>query len=437
MQVTKYRWKTYGEDFHNYYAGLMRGCTKTSDGGFVVSGSIGDSIRDVGLLMKFDQDGDSLWSRRYGDTTSTDYSSTIFYVCQQLPDDGYLMAGLFYISSDDWDILLVRTDRSGTPKWSHTYGELHWWEEGYSIVQLPDSNYLIGINKNQPGNSTKSDPGLLKVDNLGNLIWIKYYGGVFDDGQAQVSLSKAGGYLVGSVYAMSQPDPDYPYQKVWVFKTDTSGNMLWERKYSSTEFTGWCSTIDELDDTSIILSGTGSFVDGFGTNGWILKTKQNGDSIWMRRYFYYPGSENQLYDLRVSSDNGMIFTGMTVGDPEWEQSIWVQKLDSIGCDSVRCDTTVGIVQLNPKFIGSEYYTVYPNPASDWIHIVSRSSNLFWHSERYTEIYNIMGEKVGEFRMPMNYGSNDFNVSNLPQGLYLLVIKERQKVVYSGKFLIAR
>ena len=47
-------WKTYGEDFHNYYAGLMRGCINTSDGGYTISGSIQDSTGNIGLLIKFD-----------------------------------------------------------------------------------------------------------------------------------------------------------------------------------------------------------------------------------------------------------------------------------------------------------------------------------------------------------------------------------------------
>ncbi len=76
-----------------------------------------------------------------------------------------------------------------------------------------------------------NDPGLLKVDSLGNEIWTKYYGGEFDDAYATVTLSQDGNYLVGSAYAVSQPD-DYPYQKPWIFKTDTAGNVIWDKKYS-------------------------------------------------------------------------------------------------------------------------------------------------------------------------------------------------------------
>lgn len=433
-------WKSYGEDYHEYYAGLMRSCIKTSDGGYAVSGSITDSIRDVGLLMKFNQNGDSLWSKIYGDTVSTEYTGTFYYVCQQLPDNGYILCGLYYVDSYDWDVLLTRTDSLGNVIWSNTYGDLNRYEVGYSIAQLPQGDLLIGLNKQSYGNNYSSDPGLLKVDSLGNKLWMKYYGGDYNDGQAQVLLSQDGNYLVGSVYAVNQTNPYYPEHKAWIFKTDTSGNVLWERLYGDLVFFGWCSSINELEDASIVISGTGAFSGIMGSYGWILKTLQNGDSIWMRRYYsYYPTFDNNIYDTRITSDNGIINTGMTLGDPDWEQSIWVQKLDSIGCDSVRCDTTVGVSEEHGgmEAWGHGSLKIWPNPASDWIHIVSRASNLSWHSERYAEIYNIIGEKVGEFKMPMIYGSNDYNVSNLPEGLYLLVIKERQNVVYTRKFLIAR
>jgi hypothetical protein len=133
----------------------------------------------------------------------------------------------------------------------------------------------------------------------------------------------------------------------WIFKTDTSGNIIWQRKYEGPRFTGNSITIDELDDGSIISSGQGGFDDCMNTQGYIIKVEPDGDSIWMRRYDYYEANNgylNHLYDLLLTSDEGMILTGETYGEPEWEQSLWVQKLDSIGCDTAGCDPTVGMAE---------------------------------------------------------------------------------------------
>jgi len=430
-------WKTYGEDFHNYYVGSTRGCIRTADNGFVISGTIEDSIRNTGLLIKFDQNGDSIWSKTYADSVFLDHKGPIFQVCNQLPDGGYLITGSQYVSGDDQDIIVIRTDSLGNSIWERTYGVLHWIEGGWSVTQLPEGKFLIGIGRQSINILNSMDPGLLKIDSLGNPIWIRYYGSIFDDSGSATALSQDGNYLVGSAFGVGEPAPGEPRMKVWIFKTDTSGDIIWERKYSNKVFVGGCTTIDELDDGSIIASGLGAFEDFNGYEGWIIKTKQNGDSIWMRRYSYYPTDINWLNDLTFTSDNGIIFTGMVFGPPDWEQSIWVQKLDSIGCDSVRCDTTVGIIQLNPKFIVSENITIYPNPASDWIHIIFRENRLNGFSNRDIEIFNVLGEKVVEMKIPFISESYSHNISSLPQGLYLLVIRERQKVVYTGKFLIAR
>jgi hypothetical protein len=437
-------WKTYGEDFHNYYAGLIRGCIKSADGGFTISGTIQDSVSQDALMIHFNENGDSLWTLTYGDDQIPGFEGIIFNACVQLPDHGYLITGECGVSYGNEDILLVRTDSIGNMAWYQTYGESAFVETGYSIALLPVGEFLVGFMKQNIYALNTADPGMLKVDSLGNEIWTRYYGGPFDDFGCAVALSQDGNYLMGSTYAISEPAPGYPLQKICIYKTDTSGDIIWEGKYSEALITGEACTIDELEDGTIISSGHGGFDDRLSTQGYIIKVDQDGDSIWMRRYNYYPedgGFLNRMADLHLTSDNGIIITGDVLGEPEWEQSIWVQKLDSIGCDSVRCDTTVGIFERHGgmEAWGHGGMELYPNPASDLIHITYRQDNLnrFPSIDRELEIFNAFGEKVVGIRMSIFEESYTQNISNLAPGLYLVVIRERQRVVSSGKFLIAR
>jgi len=432
-------WKTYGEDFHNYYAGLNRGGIKTLDGGFAVSGAIEDEIRVVGLLMKFDENGDSLWSQIYGDTISPGYSFHGFYACQQLPDRGYLMVGAVYVSGDDSDILLIRTDSLGNQIWIKSYGELHFTELGYSIAQLPDGEFLIGYMSQNINVFYTLHPGMLKIDNQGNEIWSKIYSGPYDDSGCAVTISQDGNYLLGSSYGYTSTHPVITTFKVWIIKTDTSGNIIWDKIYGDKTYEGQAWTINEMNDGSIIVSGSGGFEETPGIEGWILKTESDGDSLWMRRYSHFPTYDNEQNDLAFTSDNGFVITGMTMGYPDWIESVWIQKLDSIGCDSVGCDTTVGILENNPIILGNQYFAIYPNPASDRIHIIFKRDNLnrFPSQGRELEIFNVFGEKVVGIKMSVFQESYTLSISNLAQGLYLVVIKEYQKVVSSGKFLISR
>ncbi|MBP6870388.1 MAG: T9SS type A sorting domain-containing protein [Bacteroidales bacterium] len=434
-------WKTYGEDFHNYYAGLNRGGIKTSDGGFAVSGAIEDEIRVVGLLMKFDENGDSLWSRIYGDTISPGYSFHGFYACQQLPDQGYLMVGAVYVSGDDSDILLIRTDSLGNQIWIKTYGELHFMELAYSLSLLPDGEFLIGYMSQNINVFYTMHPGMLKIDNQGNEIWSKIYSGPYDDSGCAVTISQDGNYLLGSSYGYISTHPVITTCKVWIIKTDTSGNIIWDKIYGDKTYEGLAMTINEMNDGSIIVSGSGGFEFTPGIEGWILKTESDGDSLWMRRYSHFQTYDNEQNDLAFTTDNGLVLTGMTMGYPDWIESVWVQKLDSIGCDSVGCDTTVGIFEGHGGLgaWGQGGVELYPNPASDLIHITFRQNNLnrFPARDRELEIFNVYGEKVVGMKLSIFQESITQNISGLAQGLYLVVIRERQKVVCTGKFLIAR
>lgn len=433
-------WKTYGEDFHNYYGGDVRSADRTHDGGFVLGGAIEDTVIASGLLIRFDQDGDSLWARTWGDTSYTGYNGTAFRVVRELPDHGFILAGSVFVSGDDSDVLIVRTDSLGNTIWYKVYGLLHIIEDCYAIDVLPDGGFLFGTAKVNINLLNSSNPGMLKVDSLGNKVWWYEYGSYMDDYGAAVAHCQDGNYLFGSTYAIEEPGPWEPRMKVRILKLNTDGGIIWDRKYSSCYFMGSTVTIDELPNGDIIAAGEGGFCDSYNMQGYIIKVKPNGDSIWMRRYDYYHlnlGFMNDLYDMQITSDDGLIITGEVFGEPEWQQSIWVQKLDSIGCDTAGCDPTVGMDDLIPLASNFDRVTIYPNPASDLVHILFRDDRPDWFLDRKIEIINMFGELVMEREVPHLSDNYGLNVTNLSLGLYLLVVKERQKVVYTAKLLISR
>ena len=448
-------WKTYGEDFHHYYAGGSRGCTRTSDGGYAISGTIDDGYHAIGLLLRCDSNGDSLWCKTFGDTVQAGPPHIIFEVNQELPDKGFIIAGQISWTGTDTDILVVRTDSLGNLKWSNYYGHEDWCEMPASIAQLPGGDFLFGTTKQTLLiNNFENDAGLLKIDSLGHKKWLKYYNGPFENRQAIVDLANDGNYLAGSCYAHWEEYVDYPWQKVWLFKTDTAGNVIWEKKYGDKPFTGWCSSIEELANGDIILGGTAWYLDEYGNKAWIFKADQDGDSIWMRHYLHYPEWINELYDFRICSDQGIIFAGQ-VFMPEEEQTMWVMKLDSIGCDSAGCDTTVWVIELNGSNKAWEQgdIEVWPNPAAEVLSVkclglpartfpfgTGGSSGIDYE----LVIYDIFGRMATARQISLPPGGGragdggwQVDVSSLPPGMYLAVIKNGREVIGSRKFIISR
>lgn len=432
-------WKKYGEDFHEYYNGGSRGFIETLDGGYAMSGSIDDYNRDIGLLMKFDHQGDSLWSKTFYDTISPD-NGIIFKTCKQLPDNGFIITGEQKVGPNDSDLILIRTDSLGNELWSNLYscGQADWAESGFSLALLPEGGFLVGTYKRYvPTNNTSADAGMLKVDSLGNQVWFKFYGGIFSDGAAHVVVTQDGNYAFGSDLSFDEPYPGYPGGKVWLVKTDTAGEVLWERTYGDTLFIGgWCSAMDQLDNGNFVLYGSMSHQGEFGKWGWILKTDSEGDSIWMRnRYAYQPGESHHLLDGIVTSDNGIIVTG-TIFSATMMQPFWIHKLDSIGCDSAGCDPTVGVPEYIPP--PSEDIFFYPNPAHERV-VVS----LPFQPEVYAfhlyelNIYDVYGRKTASIRIRPLIDHIVINLQNYSPGLHIAILRNNGLVIAQGKFVVAR
>jgi hypothetical protein len=75
-------------------------------------------------------------------------------------------------------------------------------------------------------------------------------------------------------------------------------------------------------------------------------------------------------DIKSTYDNGLISCGYIYPLPPdtGRQDIWLLKLDSVGCDTPGCDPTVGIKGSHIKFIEPANIQIFPNPASDQIHV---------------------------------------------------------------------
>ena len=61
---------------------------------------------------------------------------------------------------------------------------------------------------------------------------------------------------------------------------------------------------------------------------WIIKTDQNGDSLWSK--VYGGNKEDVGREIRQTSDGGYIFTGYTESFSQGKKDVWLVKLDSLG-----------------------------------------------------------------------------------------------------------
>jgi hypothetical protein len=151
------------------------------------------------------------------------------------------------------------------------------YDYGEGVVQLADSSFLV------TGSSSSFDEApaqafLLKVDKLGVYEWSRAYGGVESDGGRRVfAVPNDGIYVAG--YTDSYGAGSYDY---YFFKTDWSGNLLWEKTIGGA---GWERLNDAvmLPDTSFILVGETTSTNNEVEDLYIARISKSGDELWTRK----------------------------------------------------------------------------------------------------------------------------------------------------------
>jgi hypothetical protein len=138
----------------------------------------------------------------------------------------------------------------------------------------------------------------MKIDSSGNEIWSN----IHEDWGAAIlrSCQPVGndGYILsGFTYA----------DDALLARINNSGDTLWSRIYGGSEADKFWSARPTSDGGFIVAGWTESFGNG-GSDFYILKTDQNGDSIWTRTYGGQYRNE-EAREIMETPDGGFVFSG--------------------------------------------------------------------------------------------------------------------------------
>ncbi|MBS1656496.1 MAG: T9SS type A sorting domain-containing protein [Bacteroidetes bacterium] len=244
-------------------------------------------------------------------------------------DNGYLAGGFtytgvngdFYGGSDYW---IIKLDSTGERQWAADFGGT---ENDYlrSVVSTNDGGTLIAGTSDSPISGNKSAPKkgesdywFIKTDANGLKEWDKTFGGGGDDGLQVVVKTSDGGFAFagssesganGDKSQGSQGESDY-----WIIKTDQNGNKIWDKRFGGPA-DDFLRSMEQTSDNGFILAGTSySGLGGdkseasFGMQDyWLVKIDSTGIKQWDRTF---GGSdEDLLYSVIQSSDGGYIAGG--------------------------------------------------------------------------------------------------------------------------------
>jgi len=218
----------------------------------------------------------------------------------------------------------AQTTIADASQWAIAYvGD--YWTNSYAIQEVTDGYVFAGkIFSSDNGD----DFWVVKLSSNGDIQWQKAYGGSGFEEAIAIQQTSDGGYIVaGTTDSFGSGKKDF-----WIVKLDSNGNVEWQKAYGGGG-DDWLHAIQQTSDGGYIVAGTTySFLEGWWDpcNGWILKLDANGNIEWQKVLMI--GGEQQIYDIRQTSDGGYIAVGVTwdAYGPGSYWDLWVVKLDSDG-----------------------------------------------------------------------------------------------------------
>lgn len=234
-------------------------------------------------------------------------------------DNGYLIAG--YTSAagaGGKDAYLTEIDKLGNILWQRTYGGIY--DDAFNIITKGNNGgYLILGNTASTGNGD-ADVLLVKIDDVGNIEWSKTFGGALGDVSPVhgVMVNLADGYLV-SGQQLSTPGNGSD-TGTYMIRFDNDGNMIWTRNYESASN---YFVANYVEGNIIYAGGSRDYEACFAK--FDLTT---GDLISL---ISYGGSDNEsLYTIRPTADGNFILSDGTWSYNGSSMSLWIMKVDKDG-----------------------------------------------------------------------------------------------------------
>lgn len=305
----------------NYYTGMQNkfNCIiPDPDGNPVVAGYSNDGDA---LIMKIDQNGDTLWAR-YLDFGSFSEAFTV----SQVHDSGFVLCGYIYASSLPNEMFVARIDQDGNLIWSKTYTIGNHSNYAYSVKETADSGFIVtGLAENYPPIEMFSI--IIKLRSNGDVEWCK-----------NLSVSSANLDLISDVIVSGD---DFIFSGAIggdyvLIKTDSAGQVKWAKNqmvYSDGYINSPQTRIRKISNNRIMML-TSSEMGWFGT---LMVCDSLGNQISQNSIYLYGSSAVE------AADNGFMVLGNgpmlgVKSDPKniTESQFVLVKTDSSG-NSIMCN----------------------------------------------------------------------------------------------------
>ena len=430
---------------------------QTLDGGYIITGStssFGKGNTDM-YLLKLDSMGQKKFETSFGG-----YNNDIGKSIVQLADSSYVILG--YTSSigiGGYDVYLVKADKTGALLWEKSYGGND-WDFAYSLQQTNDGGFIIAGTTYSFGHGN-ADGYIIKTNANGDTTWTRTYGGLKDDEFKSVIQTTDGNYALAG-YTKSYHDS---LGDVWALKINQTGDTLWRKFYGGNKQDFGNQIIEHPNGDFFIAGGTESFgvglLDGYslrldnignqllhqehGSSGYneefssIVVAKRNSNFIGLMEKEFFIGfklqfrliewsinlnysnatdygsvDDDETFKIIATKDKGFACVGYTYGYGALLSDVYFLKSDS------NLYGSTSIVSVS-EIINDVISKVYPNPTSNVINIVFNDD----FKNVLVKLYDVIGNEI-YLNKKIEFVSNKhilIDTQELNNGVYFLKIND--------------
>lgn len=314
--------KAFGRSNRNEWAFSI---TTTSDNGYIVAGALDSNpyssqgrtyyYQDM-WVFKLDASGNIVWQKSYGGVNHDDVAMSVIKAGSDFVVSGWsLSLATFPDGSHKMAPLVLKLDNSGNIVWQKLYPGSQSGSYFSAISLTSDGGYIAVGGKSSNGQ-------IVRLDSNGNIVWGKE---VTEGGSSQLrSFTSVIQSADGDYLAVGWTSPGSQYRnQAWVVKFASTGDIQWQKLYGL-PFSNVINIGEAAND--VIQDNDGNFVvAGFydkqlystlANRFWLFKLNSSGNLIWQKSY-----GRGEAHRVIKTSDNNYLAVGAfgAFGDfpPTW------------------------------------------------------------------------------------------------------------------------
>jgi hypothetical protein len=436
--------KRYGNQLPEFLTnGFIQRCMINHKGNLYYAGCLGDTTRAIGVLIKFNYNGDTLWRKIYRSLDPQE--DVIPQMVTPSVDGGFLLTGFFqHWGNNTQPCLLIKTDANGNELWRKKINKSNPNVlDGKAIIQDSASKKIV-IGGYQYKNGNSIYDCFVITDSLGNNPIQKSYtnsgGWITDLIQTWDKKIVAVGWMYTIVALYGQPtmqpfaikfDLNNPNIPIW--KTPAVNIYALYNGYTG---------IRELKNHDLLIGGLIDTVSGV-----VGASNMDPQNLWVRFSVYDENGNlkrNRFYDYKNNDPSVQYIQGMRsfnlCQDGGWVGAIDLAnyglnpfmfvRYDSTGCDTTQeyCHT-LWTTSLKKENAYEKKIYFYPNPATNVFHLAK-----FDGEDGILELKDLLGKLILSQKISKSETEPFVELTNVPPGMYLITLESRNRIIYKSKIV---